>query len=47
VFDLIVHLNDYRQWTREAIADWVETAERGLPQPVAGTAVKDAETVTV
>lgn len=25
---LIVHLNDNHRWTRERIADWVETVER-------------------
>jgi hypothetical protein len=24
---MIVHLNDEHEWTREAIADWVETIE--------------------
>lgn len=26
---MIVHLNDYHRWTRECIADWVESVERG------------------
>ncbi len=27
VFDVAIHLNDHHRWTREAIADWVETQE--------------------
>lgn len=37
--DLIVHLNDDHRWTREQIADWVETieqreAEKAQPETV-------------
>lgn len=32
VYDVIIHLNDEHRWTREAIADWVETIEAGIPQ---------------
>ncbi len=28
LFEQIIHLNDYHKWTREAIADWVETVEQ-------------------
>jgi hypothetical protein len=28
--DIIIHLNDGHQWTREAIADWLETEEEKL-----------------
>lgn len=30
---LIVHLNDIHRWTREQIADWVETIEAQQEQP--------------
>lgn len=30
LFKLIVHLNDGHRWTREAIADWLETEEEKL-----------------
>ena len=30
--DIIIHFNDRHQWTRERIADWVETIEP--PEPV-------------
>jgi hypothetical protein len=38
--DVVVHLNDDHRWTREAIADWLESQERelGLQSPVAGEA---------
>lgn len=29
----IAHLNDYHNWTRERIADWVETLEAHAPEP--------------
>lgn len=32
VFGAIIHLNDYHGWTREAIADWVETVEVKLAE---------------
>lgn len=28
VESVIIHLNDHHRWTREQIADWVETVER-------------------
>lgn len=28
-----IHLNDWHRWTREQIADWVETIERQTEQP--------------
>lgn len=31
---LIAHLNDHHSWTREQIADWVETIEAAQPVPV-------------
>lgn len=34
--DTIVHLNDHHRWTRNQIADWVETvepAEEAVPEP--------------
>lgn len=33
VCDAIYHLNDSHRWTREQIADWVETIERSQEQP--------------
>jgi hypothetical protein len=30
---IIVHLNDTHRWTREAIADWVETIEKQSTAP--------------
>lgn len=30
VSDIIVHLNDDMRWTREAIAEWVETIEKRI-----------------
>ena len=27
VYDMVAHLNDTHRWTREAIADWLETLE--------------------
>lgn len=30
---VITHLNDQHRWTREAIADWVETLERTYAPP--------------
>lgn len=39
---LVVHLNDYHQWTRERIADWVATIE---PQDVPAPAVELAQSV--
>lgn len=32
-FATIPHLNDHHRWTREQIADWVETIERAQEQP--------------
>jgi hypothetical protein len=32
---LIVHLNDYHEWTREQIADWVATLAPPAPAPAA------------
>src|ERR1700682_837614 len=29
VENIAMHLNDFHRWTREAIADWVETLEMG------------------
>lgn len=29
--DVITHLNDSHEWTREAIADWVQTIEDAQP----------------
>jgi hypothetical protein len=29
----IIHLNNYHRWTREQIADWVETIEAKAEQP--------------
>lgn len=34
VWDVIVHLNDHHRWTRERIADWVETVEGTGAAPV-------------
>lgn len=31
VFGAVIHLNDQHQWTREAIADWVQTIEDAQP----------------
>lgn len=28
VWELVMHLNDYHEWTREEIADWVDTLEK-------------------
>lgn len=38
--EIIEHLNDYHRWTRERIADWIDTVEPAetpdaAPQPVA------------
>ena len=44
VFITIIHLNDFHRWTREQIADWVETIERAQEQP--SEPVPVAETVT-
>lgn len=30
VLGVIIHLNDYHKWTREAISEWVETIERKM-----------------
>ena len=30
VTSLVIHMNDDHQWTREAIADWVELQERAI-----------------
>lgn len=30
--NVIPHLNDHHRWTRERIADWVETLEAAQPQ---------------
>lgn len=34
VFTLIVHLNDHHQWSREAVADWLEALDLDLTFPV-------------
>jgi hypothetical protein len=31
---LIFHLNDHHHWTREQIADWVETIERAQEEKI-------------
>lgn len=36
---VIVHLNDEHEWTREQIADWVETVEAQVAAPVEEMAV--------
>jgi hypothetical protein len=36
VLAMVTHLNDIHRWTRERIADWLETIE-GLPRADAGT----------
>ncbi len=36
---VIVHLNDTHQWTREQIADWVETLEQASAEPAPLAAV--------
>lgn len=38
VVSVIVHLNDEHRWTREAIADWVETVEAGQKERTAQSA---------
>jgi hypothetical protein len=35
VFVAVVHLNDGHHWTRERIADWVESVESGLARSAA------------
>lgn len=35
-FNLIAHLNDDHRWTREAIADWVETIEAAQASALRG-----------
>jgi hypothetical protein len=30
LIDIIIHLNDYHKWTREAVADWIETKDWDL-----------------
>lgn len=42
--NLIPHLNDDHRWTREAIADWVETLE--LRKEIRETAVKETNAPT-
>jgi hypothetical protein len=32
VLTIIPHLNDHHLWSRERIADWVETLENGIPE---------------
>jgi hypothetical protein len=39
--NLVVHLNDYHRWTRERIADYIETLETARTTPV----VVEAEAV--
>jgi hypothetical protein len=43
VTSIIVYLNDHQRWTREAIADWIETieaqSERAVESPVTVAAV--------
>lgn len=38
----VIHLNDAHKWTREAIADWVETVERRAEADQAGTTPETA-----
>lgn len=35
ITNLVVHLNDVHHWTRECIADWVETIEAAQEQKTA------------
>lgn len=44
---IIVHLNDHHRWTREAIADWLETVESAMQTPVTATPVAEEELVLV
>ncbi len=37
---IVVHLNDHHRWTREQIADWVESQER-LIEPEPAPAVRE------
>lgn len=39
----IGHLNDFHRWTREAIADWVETIENAQAAQVAPETVEAAK----
>lgn len=40
----VVHLNDWHRWSRERIADWVETVEACLgPEAVASEATLESE----
>lgn len=34
ITDLVIHLNDHHKWSREAIADWLETLDIDLTFPV-------------
>lgn len=43
VFSVIVDLNDEHQWSRERIADWVETVEAQLPQSVTEARLPEGE----
>lgn len=40
----VAHLNDDHRWTREQIADWVETIERAQEPPVPSCDSSDART---
>lgn len=44
---VIGHLNDYHRWSREAIADWVETLEREVPEAPGKHATEAAAICTV
>ncbi len=35
LYDVLTHLNDHHRWTREEIADWVESIENAQTAPVA------------
>lgn len=39
---VVQHLNDYHSWSREAIAEWVETIENKLEPPPEETSLPDA-----
>jgi hypothetical protein len=39
-FITILHLNDHHKWTREQIADWVQTIEDAQTPPLAVTEVR-------
>jgi hypothetical protein len=47
VWSIIRELNDDRGWTREQIADWVESLERAQEQPSDVSAARDADPVGV